>query len=294
MKSIKNFARNSHAYLLKKRKVVIPFLIVAFLICSSVLYVVAQSGNSQKQEPAATTSEKPPKVEVVEPEIEMSEEPEKATEQKDPKPEQTPQVPQENSTDKSTDPVSLLVLVNKRNSITPLSYTPPNLTSPNVQKRSGATVDARAADALETMFAAAKDDGQTLMLSNGFRSYSTQQSLYNNYVQQDGQTAADTYSARPGHSEHQTGLAVDITVPSGTCHLQQCFGDMPEGKWLANNAYKYGFIIRYTKTNKAEAGYSYEPWHLRYIGVSNAQNYHDTNASSLESYLGKPAAPDYL
>lgn len=190
--------------------------------------------------------------------------------------------------------LSVLTLVNKRIAISPLSYSPSNLTSPDVTKRSGAVIDARAAQSLEEMFAAAKDDGHSLMLSNAFRSYTTQQTLYNNYVARDGQAAADTYSARPGHSEHQTGLAADIIVPSGTCSLEACFGDLPEGKWLAENSYKYGFIIRYTKTNKAEAGYTYEPWHIRYIGVSDATAYHESNASSLESYLGKPAAPDYL
>lgn len=190
--------------------------------------------------------------------------------------------------------VSLLVLVNKHSAISPLGYSPSNLTAPNVTKRSGAVIDARASGALESMFTDASNAGLSLMLSNAFRSYSTQQGLYNNYVARDGQTAADTYSARPGHSEHQTGLAADIIVPSGTCSLEACFGDLPEGKWLAENSYKYGFIIRYTKTNKSEAGYTYEPWHIRYIGVSDATSYYQSGASSLESYLGKPAAPDYL
>lgn len=206
----------------------------------------------------------------------------------------SPPKPSDKPEQQSANQVSLLVLVNKRNAINPLDYYPSNLVSPDVTKRSGAMIDARAALALKTMFDDAEKQGITLMLSNAFRSYSTQKTLYNNYVARDGQTAADTYSARPGHSEHQTGLAADIIVPSGTCSLEQCFGDLPEGKWLANNSYKYGFIVRYTKTNESEAGYSYEPWHLRYIGIDNARAYHEQNATSLELFLGKPAAPSYL
>ena len=127
----------------------------------------------------------------------------------------------------------------------------------------------------------AKKEGINLWIRSGFRSYSYQQSLYNNYVSRDGKAAADTYSARPGHSEHQTGLAADINS------LDQSFANTKEGKWLNNNCYKYGFIIRYTKNGQGETGYIFEPWHIRYLGTDLAKTlYNGGNWITLERYLG--------
>ena len=128
---------------------------------------------------------------------------------------------------------------------------------------------------------AAKKDGVTLKIISGFRSYSTQKTLYNNYVKSDGRANADRYSARPGHSEHQTGLAADINKISYTWHTTK------DGKWLYNNCYKYGFIIRYTKNGESKTGYKFEPWHIRYVGVDIATKlYNKGNWISLEEYLG--------
>jgi D-alanyl-D-alanine carboxypeptidase len=119
---------------------------------------------------------------------------------------------------------------------------------------------------LEEMFAAAQANGVELVFGSGYRSYALQKQFYDSYVAQDGQEAADRYSARPGTSEHQTGLAFDATAMSGQCHLEICFEDMPEGQWLLENAHKYGFIIRYPKGKEHITTYQYEPWHLRYVG----------------------------
>lgn len=127
----------------------------------------------------------------------------------------------------------------------------------------------------------ALNEGINLKIRSGFRSYNTQSSLYNNYVKRDGKTAADTYSARAGHSEHQTGLAADINS------LEQSFINTKEGKWLNDNCYKYGFIIRYPKGKESITGYMYEPWHIRYVGVDIATKlYNNGNWLSLEEYLG--------
>ncbi|MBQ6539007.1 MAG: D-alanyl-D-alanine carboxypeptidase family protein [Bacilli bacterium] len=127
----------------------------------------------------------------------------------------------------------------------------------------------------------AKRDGINLWIRSGFRSYSYQQTLYNNYAARDGKAAADTYSARPGHSEHQTGLAADINS------LDQSFANTKEGKWLNNNCYKYGFIIRYTRNGQGETGYIFEPWHIRYLGTDLAKTlYNNGNWITLENYLG--------
>lgn len=120
-----------------------------------------------------------------------------------------------------------------------------------------------------------------LKIISGFRSYNTQATLYNNYVKRDGKKEADTYSARAGHSEHQTGLAADINS------LNQSFINTTEGKWLNNNCYKYGFIIRYPNGKESITGYMYEPWHIRYVGVDIATKlYNNGNWITLEEYLG--------
>lgn len=136
-------------------------------------------------------------------------------------------------------------------------------------------------NSFNSMQSSAATQGISLSIISGYRSYSTQKSLYNNYANRDGKSLADTYSARAGHSEHQTGLAADINS------LNQNFIDTPEGKWLNNNCYKYGFIIRYPKGKESITGYMYEPWHIRYVGVEVATAmYNNGNWISLEEYLG--------
>lgn len=136
--------------------------------------------------------------------------------------------------------------------------------------------------AFSKMKSAAAKDGVTLTVISGFRSYSTQTNLYNNYVARDGKAAADRYSARPGHSEHQTGLAADLN------QISDSFGETKAGKWLAANCWKYGFILRYPKGKEAITGYMYESWHFRYIGDTKITEviYNNGNWSTLEEYLG--------
>ncbi len=127
----------------------------------------------------------------------------------------------------------------------------------------------------------ANNQGIKIWIRSGFRSYSYQQTLYNDYAAKDGKAAADRYSARPGHSEHQTGLAADINS------LDQSFAETKEGRWLNNNCYKYGFIIRYTRNGEGETGYMFEPWHIRYVGKDIAKAlYNNGNWITLENYLG--------
>lgn len=126
----------------------------------------------------------------------------------------------------------------------------------------------------------AAKEGINLKIVSGYRSYDRQKTIYNNYVARDGKSEADTYSARPGHSEHQTGLAADINL------VDTSFANTKEGKWLANNCYKYGFILRYPKGKESITGYIYEPWHFRFIGDEAKNLYNDGNWISLEEYLG--------
>lgn len=136
-------------------------------------------------------------------------------------------------------------------------------------------------EAFNKMQAAAKVDGLNIYISSGFRSYSYQKTLYNNYVNRDGVVAADTYSARAGHSEHQSGLAFDVNT------INNSFANTEEGKWLNDNCYKYGFILRYPNGKSDETGYQYEPWHFRYVGVELAEKlYNNGNWITVEDYFG--------
>lgn len=126
----------------------------------------------------------------------------------------------------------------------------------------------------------AAKEGITLTVVSGYRSYTRQTTLYNNYVARDGKDNADTYSARPGYSEHQTGLAADLNL------VDTSFENTKAGKWLAKNCYKYGFILRYPKGKESITGYIYEPWHFRFIGEEAEQLYNNGNWISLEEYLG--------
>lgn len=136
-------------------------------------------------------------------------------------------------------------------------------------------------EAFNNMQAAAKVDGLNIYISSGFRSYSYQKNLYNSYVNRDGVVAADTYSARAGHSEHQSGLAFDVNT------INDSFANTEEGKWLNDNCYKYGFILRYPNGKSDETGYQYEPWHFRYVGVELAEKlYNNGSWITVEDYFG--------
>lgn len=146
--------------------------------------------------------------------------------------------------------------------------------------------DPVAKEALQGMFAAGKEAGFTYEAFSGFRSYEYQSSLYNRYVARDGKEKADRYSARPGYSEHQTGLAFDIgEAGRKDLWLTEAFGETEAGKWLMNNAHKYGFILRYPKEKEHITGFMYESWHYRYVGIEHATKIYEANVT-LEEYLG--------
>lgn len=185
-------------------------------------------------------------------------------------------------------PASLWVITNKQRPLPP-GYVPEDLAVPNIRLRLAASHEQmqlaqQAIPALEAMFAAASGDGATLVFGSGYRSYVLQKQFYDGYVARDGQTAADRYSARPGTSEHQTGLAFDATRTDGSCHLEICFADTPQGKWLAEHAYQHGFILRYPDKKEAITGYQYEPWHFRYVGKELASEINHTGLT-LEEFF---------
>ena len=123
---------------------------------------------------------------------------------------------------------------------------------------------------LEDMFYDALDEKIVLSLVSGYRSFKRQKEIYENSIINNGIKHTEKYIAKPGFSEHQTGLAVDISSPSIYSKLINQFGDTKEGKWLKKNCHKYGFILRYPKGKEKITGYSFEPWHLRYVGINIA------------------------
>ncbi len=192
------------------------------------------------------------------------------------------------------DPSSIWVVSNKARALSPADFAPADLTLPvGIPNGNSQPLREPAARALERMDADAASAGIKLSVTSAYRSYSTQVSLYNNYVARDGKDAADTYSARPGHSEHQTGLAVDLD-DSGGCSLEACFANTPAGIWLAANAPRYGFVLRYPDGKSSITGFTFEPWHFRYVGPELATEMQNTGVRTLEEFFGLPAAPDYI
>lgn len=194
-------------------------------------------------------------------------------------------------------PTSPWLITNKRRPLSPVDYTPP-LAAPAVTLRLPASnpemqVSQQIVGAVQGLFAAAKQDGIELMVASGFRSYSQQVAVYNAEVGRNGRDKADRESARPGHSEHQTGLALDVEPVTRQCEVEVCFGDLPEGKWVAANAHNHGFIIRYMPGTEAITGYTYEPWHLRYVGKELAAEVYRLGNPPLEIFFELGAAPDY-
>lgn len=186
------------------------------------------------------------------------------------------------------DPEAIAVLINKRYAL-PKEYKPADLTEPNVpfifkEKSDKRLLRKEAAEALERLFAAAEEDGIRLAGVSGYRSYAYQKGLFERYVKRDGLEAASRYSARPGHSEHSTGLAMDVSGINGKCAATDCFADTEEAKWLAEHVYDYGFIIRYPQGKEEITGYKYEPWHLRYVGVDVAAEIKEQGITLEEYY----------
>ena len=193
-----------------------------------------------------------------------------------------------------TDASSLWVVVNKLNPLNPKEFAAPDLVSVPVPFVNAPTMRKEAADQIVAMFAAYKaETGNQMQAQSAYRSYSVQQTVYQGWVNSLGQAGADLTSARPGHSEHQTGLAMDISSVPAQCALDQCFADTDQGKWLAANAYKWGFILRYPNGKTNITGYEFEPWHYRYVGIALATAMHDTGIQTMEEFFDLPAAPDY-
>ena len=177
-----------------------------------------------------------------------------------------------------------LILVNKYNYLTE-DYIPENLEPIDIAyARSGMQLVREAKEAFETLSEDAKKEGMNIIAMSSYRSYDYQVNLYDDYVATDGKEAADTYSARAGYSEHQTGLAVDVynkVLPYTS------FEETEEFNWMQENAYKYGFILRFPKDKVNITGYQYESWHYRYVGKEAAKYIHNHDLTLEEYYVKK-------
>lgn len=168
-----------------------------------------------------------------------------------------------------------ILIVNKTYSI-PSTFKPSNATSRVCNK----CLSEETLNAFNEMSADASAINLNLYISSGYRSYEYQEELYDRYKARDGKELADTYSARPGHSEHQTGLAFDLNS------IDDSFANTQEGMWVKDNCYRYGLILRYPKGKEKETGYQYESWHLRYVGKDLAEKlYNNGNWITLEEYF---------
>lgn len=176
-----------------------------------------------------------------------------------------------------------LLIVNKTYPV-PENFVPTNTKNSNPGNYTNACQDCINIEAYNEwtkMKADAASVGINLWIQSGYRPYKLQEKLYNNYVSRDGKSEADRYSARPGYSEHQTGLCFDINNPS------RSFNGTTEAKWINDNAYRFGYILRYPKGKENETGYMYESWHVRYVGKELAETlYNNGDWITLEDYLG--------
>ena len=180
-------------------------------------------------------------------------------------------------------------MVNKKRPLNPKTYEPKPRATIN-----GVSLFKDAAVAMQQMAAGMKKAGAgTLWLNSGYRSYNTQDAVHAKQVRVLGLIAGERLAARPGYSEHQTGLAADVSALGQGCVIQVCFAKTKAGKWLAANSWQYGWILRYGDGQTRITGYQFEPWHFRYVGVEVATDYKAKQAKTLEGYWGLPAAPNY-
>lgn len=189
---------------------------------------------------------------------------------------------------------SLQVIVNKLRPMNPAEFAP-ELLAVSTENEDGAEVVRPELDAALTEMDAAMRAaiGEGTFVTSSYRSYALQAQYYQNAINSYGQQAADTTSARPGHSEHQTGLAIDLQSTARECRLNHCFGETEAGRWIAQHAWEFGFVVRYPQGSDAVTGYAWEPWHLRFVGTDVATAMHEQGVVTLEEFFGLEPAPGY-
>ena len=198
----------------------------------------------------------------------------------------------------TTDPESSWIVVNKQNPLNPIDYVPKDLVAPQFPVLNanpyGRKLRKEASKAAYKLAMAMKAAGKgSLVIQSAYRSYAEQKTIHARQVEKYGLTTGEALAARPGYSEHQTGWAMDVSARGQGCQIRVCFGQTKAGRWLAENAWRFGFIIRYPSEAMEVTGYQYEPWHLRYVGQGLAMVMHDDKVRVLEKFFGYPSAPNY-
>ena len=185
-------------------------------------------------------------------------------------------------------PVGTLLLVNKQHKAptVPLALARPEVHPMNAEVEKNTYMRPEAARALEEMFAAAEKEGINLYTVSGYRSYATQKAIFSRKSRERGEKIANQTSAKAGQSEHQTGLAMDFEGESMLGKgLRKEIGESPEGIWVAEHGWEYGFILRYARGMSRITGYAYEPWHVRYVGKETARRIHELGDIPYETYM---------
>jgi len=198
----------------------------------------------------------------------------------------------------TTDPESSWIVVNKQNPLNPIDYVPKDLVAPQFPVLNanpyGRKLRKEASKAAYKLAMAMKAAGKgSLVIQSAYRSYAEQKTIHARQVEKYGLTTGEALAARPGYSEHQTGWAMDVSARGQGCQIRVCFGQTKAGRWLAGNAWRFGFIIRYPSEAMEVTGYQYEPWHLRYVGQGLTMVMHEDKVRVLEKFFGYPSAPNY-
>ena len=189
----------------------------------------------------------------------------------------------------TSDAASPWVVINKKHPITPEDYVPASLSTVGGKQVAGVVVPD-----LTALLAAAEGNGVRITLTSGYRSLGYQRGVHERAVERDGFAVAESLSARPGYSEHQTGLAIDFgssTAPG--CAVQDCYEGTPEARWLAERAGEFGFLLRYTAQHTDVTGYAPESWHYRWVGVDLVRQMAERGVATLEEFFGVAGGPDY-
>ena len=246
--------------------------------------IIVDDDNDKPGDEKPSTGEQPDQNTEEQPDQNMEEQPDQNLEEQ---PDQNNGAQPNELTAEEAAEKGMLILVNKEHPIDK-DYKPADLVKIKyfVSDRSETTryMRAEAAEAFHNLVDKAAANGIELKMTTAYRSYNFQKILFDNYVAKEGEEAANQYSARPGQSEHQTGLSVDVSSPSVGYQLSDDYGKTEEGKWLAENAYRFGFVIRFPKGKEEITGYQYEPWHIRYVGLTAAKEIYEQNLT-LEEFL---------
>lgn len=274
---------------IKKRRIVLLIITLALIAATVFLYVTSTRLTAETAALKQTSHTEATKIDVAIQQIKKAAEAKRVAEQKaaaevaaasakatSPTDVTPAQAASCNTSSAHSTPTQIDVIVNKKHCMKPINYSPSDLMTTY-----GATLTAAAATQFEAMYLAASAAGAPLSVTSSFRSYDNQVATYAHWVGVNGQAAADTVSARPGYSEHQTGLALDLAA--GGCALE-CFATTAQYIWLHVHAADYGFIERYPAGLTSITGYSPEAWHYRYVGSVVAQDMKTRGITTLEQY----------